>query len=102
MSTILVSAENNKTLDGVETAECSKAYLQYLEDVKNGDTAKYNGVIPVPHEMEDTILQNKGRSTLPSSYKASVAYNPMNLGLTTPAKNQGDLIHVGHFLVCQL
>lgn len=91
VSTIPVSAENNKTLDGVETAEYSESYLQYLEDVKNGDTAKYNGVIPVPHEMEGTVLQNKGRSSLPSSYKASASYNPMNLGLTTPAKNQGDL-----------
>ncbi len=46
MSTIPVSAENHKTLDGVETAEYSESYLQYLEDVKSGDTAKYNGVIP--------------------------------------------------------
>ncbi|WP_254171582.1 hypothetical protein, partial [Clostridioides difficile] len=41
-----------------------------------------------PHEMEGTTLRNKGRSSLPSAYKSSVAYNPMNLGLTTPAKNQ--------------
>lgn len=91
VSTIPVSAENHKTLDGVETAEYSESYLQYLEDVKNGDTAKYNGVIPFPHEMEGTTLRNKGRSSLPSAYKSSVAYNPMDLGLTTPAKNQGSL-----------
>ncbi|MFR3370783.1 MAG: cysteine protease, partial [Clostridioides difficile] len=76
VSTIPVSAENHKTLDGVETAEYSESYLQYLEDVKNGDTAKYNGVIPFPHEMEGTTLRNKGRSSLPSAYKSSVAYNP--------------------------
>lgn len=102
VSTIPVSAENHKTLDGVETAEYSESYLQYLEDVKNGDTAKYNGVIPFPHEMEGTTLRNKGRSSLPSVYKSSVAYNPMNLGLTTPAKIKEVLIHAGLFQVCQL
>ncbi len=102
MSTIPVSAENHKTLDGVETAEYSESYLQYLEDVKNGDTAKYNGVIPFPHEMEGTTLRNKGRSSLPSAYKSSVAYNPMDLGLTTPAKNQGSLNTCWSFQVCQL
>lgn len=91
VSTIPVSAEKNKILTGVETAEYSESYLQYLEDVKNGDIAKYNGVIPTPYEMEGTTLKTNVRSSLPASYKSSVSYDPRKLDLTTPAKDQGKL-----------
>ena len=59
-------------------------YQQYLEDFKNGDTAKYGGVIPravAPSYADDDDYVET----------AAPSYDPRGEGWLTPAKNQGDL-----------
>lgn len=59
-------------------------YQQYLEDFKNGDTAKYGGVIPraiAPSYADDDDYVET----------AAPFYDPRGEGWLTPAKNQGDL-----------
>lgn len=59
-------------------------YQQYLEDLENGDTAKYGGVIP--RAVAPSYIDDEGYVGTAISF-----YDPRGGGWLTPAKNQGNL-----------
>lgn len=75
--------ENGILVDSSES-NYTPEYQQYLEDLENGDTAKYGGV--VPRAVAPSYIDDEGYVGTAISF-----YDPRGGGWLTPAKNQGQL-----------
>lgn len=83
VSAVQTSSGEAVLVDGSEN-NYTPEYEQYLEDYKNGDVAKYGGV--VPRAAAPSYIDDEGYVGTAISF-----YDPRGGGWLTPAKNQGDL-----------
>lgn len=65
----------------VEDSNYSSQFIKYCNDLRDGDTKKYNGLIPNVYDVK--LTQSGALETFASKY------DPRELDLMTPVKNQG-------------
>ena len=69
--------------------ELSKEYLQYLEDVENGDAEKYGSIIPEPYKSPkiQSVMPQRSRAVTP----IPASYDPRLNNDLTSVKDQGQV-----------